>query len=109
MGPPEGIAMKPAARLILTLAVALAGLLSLPAGVLPDEPQTVSVIVQAADYETAAAHVTKVGGAITHELKIIKAVVCDLTQEQREALEKMPRDCSYVCANFPEWARRVAE
>ena len=26
-----------------------------------------------------------------------------------EALEKMPRDYKYLCGNFPDWARRVAE
>jgi len=28
---------------------------------------------------------------------------------KEEALKKMPRDYEYVCAKFPEWARRVAE
>jgi len=27
----------------------------------------------------------------------------------KEALEKMPRDYKYICAKFPDWARRVAE
>lgn len=27
---------------------------------------------------------------------------------QKEALKKMPRDYHYICASFPEWARRVA-
>lgn len=28
---------------------------------------------------------------------------------KKEALEKMPRDYKYVCGNFPDWVRRVAE
>jgi multicomponent Na+:H+ antiporter subunit E len=28
---------------------------------------------------------------------------------KKEALEKMPRDCEYVCGKFPDWARRIAE
>ena len=28
---------------------------------------------------------------------------------KKEALEKMPRDYEWVCAKFPDWARRVAE
>jgi multicomponent Na+:H+ antiporter subunit E len=28
---------------------------------------------------------------------------------KEEALKKMPRDCEYICAKFPDWARRVAE
>ena len=28
---------------------------------------------------------------------------------KKEALEKMPRDYKYVCGDFPDWARRVAE
>jgi hypothetical protein len=28
---------------------------------------------------------------------------------KREVLEKMPRDYKYICATFPDWARRVAE
>ena len=28
---------------------------------------------------------------------------------EKEALEKMPRDCKYVCAKFPDWVRRIAE
>ena len=82
--------MKAVAGLNLTHAVALLGLLALPAaGADSDDPETVSMIVQAADFDTANEAVKKVGGTITHELKIIKAVVCDLTQEQREALEEM--------------------
>jgi len=28
---------------------------------------------------------------------------------KKEALEKIPRDCKYVCGKFPDWARRIAE
>jgi len=28
---------------------------------------------------------------------------------KEEALEKMPRDCKYVCGEFAYWARRIAE
>ena len=28
---------------------------------------------------------------------------------KKEALEKIPRDYKYVCAKFPDWARKVAE
>lgn len=28
---------------------------------------------------------------------------------KKEALEKKPVDCKYVCANFPKWVRRIAE
>jgi len=81
--------MKTTSKLGLALALALVGPLVLAAQVQPTEPETVSMIVQAADLETAIEHVTKVGGKITHELKIIKAVACDLTQEQRDALEEI--------------------
>ena len=27
----------------------------------------------------------------------------------KTALEKMPRDCEYICGPFPKWARRIAE
>jgi len=28
---------------------------------------------------------------------------------KEEALKKKPRDCSFVCGNFPKWIRRIAE
>lgn len=28
---------------------------------------------------------------------------------KKEALEKKPVDCKYICGNFPKWVRRVAE
>ncbi len=28
---------------------------------------------------------------------------------KKEALEKKPVDCKYVCGNFPKWVRRIAE
>ncbi len=86
---PQGSLCKATPRLGLALALALVGPLMLAAQVQPAEPETVTVIVQAADLETAIEHVTEVGGKITHELKIIRAVACELTQEQRDALEKI--------------------
>ena len=28
---------------------------------------------------------------------------------KKEALEKKPVDCKYICGNFPKWVRRIAE
>ena len=28
---------------------------------------------------------------------------------KKEALEKKPIDCKYICGNFPKWVRRIAE
>ena len=45
-----------------------------------------SVIVQAASLEHATAAVEAVGGAVTHELGIIRAVAAEMTHSQRRAL-----------------------
>ena len=54
---------------------------------IPGDSDTVSYIVQAADLETAADAVRAVGGEITHELGVIKAVGADLTLGQLRRLE----------------------
>ena len=83
--------MKAAAKTSLVLVLALCGLLLLAAHSQPPEPSTVPVIVQAADLDTAAALVHGVGGTITHELGIIRAVGALVTSGQRSQLEASKR------------------
>ncbi len=54
--------------------------LSLPAG--QPEESVEEVIVQAVDFESAAAAVRFVGGELTHELRIIDAVGARLSERQ---------------------------
>ena len=56
----------------------------------PAEDPTTSVIVQAADLETAAEAVRSAGGEITHELGVIRAVGAVLTKSQVEGLQEVP-------------------
>ena len=56
----------------------------------PAEDPTTSVIVQAADLETAAEAVRSAGGEITHELGVIRAVGAVLTKSQVEGLQEIP-------------------
>ena len=53
---------------------------------LPDQAETRSVIVQGADLAIVKSAVEAVGGEITHELGIIRAVGARLTAEQQQAL-----------------------
>jgi len=74
----------------LTLMLAVAGLLSIAlfsggSGQMGVKPY----IVQAADLASARAAVESVGGRITHELGIIRAVGADLTAEQQSTLRSL--------------------
>ena len=54
------------------------------------EESSASYIVKGKSSERAAELVLEVGGKVTHELKIIRAVGAKLTDSQRDALEKHP-------------------
>jgi hypothetical protein len=69
--------------------IAVLGVLLLAAQFQPAPPETVSVIVQAESLEAAIAVVNDVGGKISRELGIIRAVSADVTLAQRATLEKM--------------------
>ncbi len=52
------------------------------------EAERVSVIVQASDMEAAAEAVRAVGGEVSHELGIIRAVAATVSEGQRSALRE---------------------
>ena len=52
---------------------------------------TARLIVQSQDLESARAEVERVGGQITHELGVIRAVGAELTLAQRAELESSPQ------------------
>jgi len=53
-----------------------------------EAPTVVSVIAQGADVETVAAAVDEVGGTVTRELRIIRAVAAEVTPSQERALAR---------------------
>lgn len=52
-----------------------------------DAPATLTTIVQGEDLAEVRAAVQSVGGEVTHELRVIKAVGARLTESQRQRLE----------------------
>ena len=81
------------ARVFTLLAVALsvfclACTAAKPGAEVAPQESTFAVIVQGSDFEAVTAAVLNVGGTITHELKIIRAVGARLTATQRADLEQ---------------------
>ena len=77
------------ANLIALLTIALMGLVACASGPAVENEEAQSYIVQARDLETAIQAVRSVGGVITHELGIIRAVGAELTPSQAEQLRAM--------------------
>ena len=88
MKSPEDTLTKPHdnARLSVATLVAATLLCAMAGQAAPPADATTSVIVQAADPATATRLVATVGGTVTHELDIIRAVGARLTATQRDRL-----------------------
>jgi serine protease AprX len=81
--------LNPGAGAVFGLALLALMLLAVSPAMAVPSGEVESVIVKAASVETAAERVREVGGKVTHELGIIKAVAADVTTKQRAELEAM--------------------